>query len=93
MADDLIQRELMLSRFRRLIGELIRGSIQRNSFQPWEVSILSDMEACPTREKDRNDTLRQYEKAVEKQLEAGPGPPMTLSEFLQAKMTRRPSMR
>ena len=40
----------------------------------------------------REEILRQYQRAVAKQLDAGPGPPMMLSEFLQAKMTRRPSV-
>jgi len=88
--DDLIQLELMLNRFRRLIGELMRGVIVRTSFQPWEVSILLDMETCEVDPNRRMDVLRQYQRAVEKQMETGPGPPMRLSEFLQLKMTRRP---
>jgi hypothetical protein len=28
------------------------------------------------------EILRQYQRAVEKQMEMGPGPPMKLSEFL-----------
>ena len=91
--DDLIQLELMLNRFRRLIAELMRGSVARNSFHPWEVAILLDMETCALEPKQRIETLRQYQRAVEKQLETGPGPPMTLSEFLQLKMTRRPAIR
>jgi hypothetical protein len=92
-ADDLIQLELMLNRFRRLVGELVRGTLARNCFQPWEVSILLDMETCPLQSRQRVEILRQYQRAVERQLETGPGPPMKLSEFLQLKMTRRPAMR
>jgi len=91
-ADDLIQLELMLNRFRKLVGELMRGAQARNCFQPWEVSILLDMETCPLAPRHRQEILRQYQRAVEKQLETGPGPPMKLSEFLQLKITRRPSM-
>jgi len=89
--DDLIRFEEMLNRFRRLIGELTRGTIGRNSFEPWEVEILMDVEQCQLDPRRRLDTLRQYQKAVEKQMETGPGPPMKLSEFLQARRTRRPS--
>ena len=39
-ADDLIDLELMLNRFRRLLGEPIRGTLARNHFPPWEVEIL-----------------------------------------------------
>ena len=90
-ADDLVDLELMLNRFRRLIGELMRGAIARNIFEPWEVEILLDCEQCRVEPRRRMETLRQYQRAVEKQLETGPGPPMKLSEFLQARTTRRPS--
>jgi hypothetical protein len=92
-ADDLIELELMLNRFRRLIGELMRGVLARNCFEPWEVAILLDMETCAPEPRQRMETLRQYQRAVEKQLETGPGPPMKLSEFLQLKTTRRPTIR
>jgi len=45
-ADDLIEQELMLNRFKRLIGEVMRGALARNSFQPWEVEILLDLQDC-----------------------------------------------
>jgi hypothetical protein len=91
-ADDLIQLELMLNRFNRLIAELLRGSIVRTTFHPWEVAILLDMDTCPLEPRKRAEILRQYQRAVEKQMETGPGPPMKLSEFLQLRMTRRPSV-
>ena len=64
----------------------------RNSFQPWEVEILLDIETCGLDPRKRMQILRQYQKAVTRQLETGPGPPMKLSHFLQERMTRRPSI-
>jgi hypothetical protein len=93
VVDDLIQLEIMLNRFRKLVAELMRGSMTRNSFQPWEVDILMDYHNCPTPPRHRMETLRQYQRAVEKQMETGPGPPMKFSEFLQQKTMRRPSTR
>ena len=87
--DDLIQRELMLNRFKRLMGELLRGEIARNSFHPWEIEILLDMDACQLERRQRVDTLRQYQRAVERQLESGQGPPIKLSEFLIARQLRQ----
>lgn len=92
-ADDLIQLELMLNRFRRLLGELARGEVTRNSFEPWEVEILVDIASYNLQRRQRGEVLRQYVKAVEKQMENGPGPPMTLSQYFQLKTTRRPTMR
>jgi hypothetical protein len=91
-ADDLIQLELMLNRFNRLMAEILRGSIVRTTFEPWEVDILLDMQTCPVDAKKRPEILRQYHKAVQKQMEVGPGPPMKLSEYLHLRMTRRPAI-
>jgi hypothetical protein len=88
-ADELIQLELMLNRFNRLINEVMRGAIARNSFLPWEVDLLLDMETCQLDRRRRADILRQYQRAVERQMESGPGPPMKLSEFLEARARRR----
>jgi len=84
-ADDLVQLELMLNRFKRLIAEVMRGATARNSFQPWEVEILVDLERCELDRRRRFEILRQYQRAVEKQMEMGPGPPMKLSEFLESR--------
>ena len=81
-ADDLVEQELMLNRFHRLMGELMRGAIARNVFQPWEIDLLLDIESCPLDRRRRREILRQYQRAVERQLETGPGPPMKLSTFL-----------
>ena len=89
MADDLIELELMLNRFNRLIGEVMRGALARNSFQPWEAEILMDLENCPLEKRRRMEILRQYQRAVEKQMATGPGPPMKLSQFLAIRARRR----
>ena len=81
-ADNLVELELMLNRFNRLVGELMRGAIARNVFQPWEIDLLLDIESCPLGRRRRLEILRQYQKAVERQLDIGPGPPMKLSVFL-----------
>ena len=91
-AEDLIQLEVMLNRFNRLMTEILRGAIVRTTFQPWEVELLLDMQTCDVDRRRRQDILRQYQRAVQKQMEVGPGPPMKLSEYLQLRMTRRPSI-
>jgi len=89
-ADDLVERELMFNRFQRLIVEVIRGQTRRTVFQPWEVDLLVDIEGCgPLDTKRRIGTLRHYVRAVERQLEQGPGPPMKLSEFLHSRRGKR----
>lgn len=84
--------ELTLNRFHRLIVEILQGGTRRTVFQPWEVEILLDIESCGLEPRRRGQRLRQYLRAVRRQLETGPGPPMKFSEFLQSRRTRRPSM-
>jgi len=88
---DPVQLELMLNRFKRLLGELIRGTVERNAFQPWEIEIMLDFNNCRLESKRRSEILRQYERAVERQMATGPGPPMKLSAFLELRARRRES--
>jgi hypothetical protein len=88
-ADDLEHRELQLNRFRRLIGELQRGATNRNCFAVWEVDLLLDFDTCKLPARRRQEILQQYQRAVERQMETGPGPPIKLSHFLVLREQRR----
>lgn len=88
-ADDLVERELMLNRFKRLMGEIMRRDSTRSAFQPWEIEILMDFETCKLEARRRVEILNQYQRAVERQMETGPGPPMKLSQFLVIRAQRR----
>jgi hypothetical protein len=80
-----IDSEARLNRFNRLMQELIRGAMNRNTFQPWEIDILLDIEACQIREPVKRETLRRYQKAVQRSMEKGAPMPLRLSEYLNAK--------
>jgi len=88
-ADDIEHSELQLNRFRRLMNELLRGETARNSFAPWEVDLLLDFDACHLPSRRRLEIFGQYQRAVERQMENGPGPPMRLSQFLVERERRR----
>jgi hypothetical protein len=87
-ADDLVELEIMLGRFNRLMGELARGAITRNNFAPWEIELLIDIQTCILEPRRKSEIMRQYERAVRRQMESGPGPPMKLSEFLTIRANR-----
>ncbi len=87
--EDPNQLELQLHRFNKLITEVMRGAITRNSFYPWEFEILLDMDECHLDKRRRLEILRQYQRAVAKQMERGPGPPMKLSQFVEIRARRR----
>src|ERR1700678_4155863 len=80
-----IDSEARLNRFNRLMQELIRGSMNRNTFQPWEIDILLDIEACQLLEPVKRETLRRYQKAVQRSMEKGAQMPLRLSEYLNGK--------
>jgi hypothetical protein len=84
-----LDHEAMLAQFNRLIQELLRGSITRNAFRPWEIDLLLDIEACNMRDGSRRETLRRYQKAVQRQMDKGASMPMKLSEYLEAQKSRR----
>ena|SRR5215208_2537729 len=92
-ADDLVEVEVMLNRFKRLHGELTRGVLTRNTFLRWEIEIILDFEQCELPGKRRMEILRQWERAVYRQLQSGAGPPMKLSEFLKIREERREKLR
>ncbi len=85
MSEGFPDPEETLVQFNRLLRELLRGQINRNTFRPWEVELLLDVQSCNLRESSRESVLRRYQKAVQRQLTRGITPPMKLSEFLGRK--------
>src|ERR1700689_169583 len=85
MLVETLDSEARLNRFNRLMQELIRGSMNRNTFQPWEIDILLDIEACQLLEPVKRETLRRYQKAVQRSMEKGAQMPLRLSEYLNGK--------
>src|ERR1700704_2855227 len=77
--------EVVLTRFNRLMQELVRGTMNRNTFQPWEIEILLDIEMCNLRETVKKETLRRYHKAVQRAMEKGAPVPFRLSQYLVGK--------
>lgn len=85
MTEEAPSAEAILGQFNRLIRELLRGQINRNSFRPWEVELLLDIEECRLRESSKESTLRRYQRAVQRQIERGATTPMKLSDYLGRK--------
>jgi hypothetical protein len=77
--------EVVLNRFNKLLAELVRGTMNRNTFQPWEIEILLDIEACNLRDGVKKETLRRYQKAVQRAMEKGAPTPFHLSQYLNGK--------
>jgi hypothetical protein len=84
MYEDLSDSETVLARFNRLMQDLIRGSIRSNTFRPWEVELLLDIQDCPLQALALRRALQRYQKAVQRQMEKGACRPPKFSEYLNA---------
>src|SRR5215467_8539989 len=89
MHDSLPDSDAVLAQFNRLIQELLRGNMHRNTFRPWEVELLLDIEACNLREAAKRETLKRYQKAVQRHMEKGARLPLKLSEYLDNVKAKR----
>jgi len=89
MHESLPDSEAVLAQFNRLIQELLRGNMHRNTFRPWEIELLLDIESCNLREASKREILRRYQKAVQRHMEKGARLPLKLSEYLEAVKTKR----
>jgi hypothetical protein len=84
--------EHLLAQFNRLIQDLLRGTLKRNTFRPWEIELLLDIQDCNLREKNRREILRRYQRAVQREADRGSpaGSLLKLSEYLDRQKARKP---
>ena len=88
MQDLALSSEAVLYRFNRLMQELLRGTMKRNCFRPWEIELLLDIEACDFQGLSRRETLRRYQRAVQRHMENGGAEPLKLTEYLANRRSR-----
>jgi hypothetical protein len=88
--EESVDLELVLTRFHRLVKEILQGEVRRTTFQAWEVGFLIDLQACTLIRSRREDALRKYERVVHKQIEHRQMPPIGFSEFL-VQRARKPA--
>jgi hypothetical protein len=85
MVETTLNSEVILTRFNKLVQDLLRGNMTRNVFQPWEIELLLDIDQCSLKDSARRETLRRYQKAVQRAMENGAPVPMKLSQYLSNK--------
>jgi hypothetical protein len=81
--------DAVLAQFNRLMQEVLRGNMHRTTFRPWEVELLLDIESCGLRDSTRRETLRRYQRAVQRHMEKGGDAPLKLSEYLDSVKAKR----
>ena len=92
MLGTLPDSETVLAQFNRLVSELLKGTVNRNTFRPWEIEVLLDIESCSLRDSNKRETLRRYQKANQRHMEKGARLPLKLSEYLEAQRVRRETL-
>ena len=81
--------EIILGQFNHLLTELLRGRVTRSTFRPWEVELLVDIDSCNLRDARGRETLRRYQKAVQRDMDRGAARPLKLSDYLAARTHRQ----
>ncbi len=81
--------EIVHAQFNRLMNELIKGAINRNTFQPWEIELMLDIQAADFGDSPQKEMLKRYQKAVQRSYDKGVKMPMKLSEYILALKARR----
>ncbi len=89
MLDCLPDSDAVLAQFNRLIQELLRGSLNRNTFRPWEIDLLLDIEVCEFHDANKREILKRYQKAVQRHMEKGARLPFKLSQYLEGLRSKR----
>src|SRR5258707_13645664 len=84
-----VQNDTNRTRFNRLVQDLVTGHLQRNSFLPWEVDLLLEIESSPFRRSELKKVLRRYQRAVNRFLESGGQQPFPLAEYFRR--SKRPT--
>ena len=92
MDESLPDGDAILAQFNRLMQELLRGDMHRNTFRPWEIDLLLDIESCDLGESARREVLKRYQRAVQRQMEKGARLPMKLSEYLEAVKAKKAAL-
>lgn len=84
-----VDTDTLLAQFNKLIADVLKGSLNRNTFRPWEIGILLDIESCELKDGQRREILKRYQRAVQRSMEKGAPQPMKLSEYLEAVRAKR----
>ena len=80
-----LDSDAVLMQFNRLIEEILGKNLHRTTFWPWEIDILVDLASCSFRASPKYDSiLRDYQNAVQCQMQEGARVPLKLSEYLES---------
>ena len=71
-----------MSSVSQFVHEVISGSVRRNTFTPWELELLLDLQASRVRKGSRPEVLKRYLRAAQQDAAHGSSDLLRLSAFL-----------
>jgi hypothetical protein len=82
--------ESRLANLDKLVADLLAGHFHRTTFQPWEVEILLDIQACSLGDSSKRELLRRYLKAAHRWFDRGGRTLLLLSDYRARRHCRAP---
>lgn len=82
--------ESRLAGLDNLVADLIAGQFHRTTFQPWEVEVLLDIQACKLGDSNKKELLRRYQKAAHRWFDRGGRTLLLLSDYRAKRHCRTP---
>ena len=85
-----IELESRLANLDKLVADLIAGQFHRTTFQPWEVEVLLDIQACKLGDSNKKELLKRYQKAAHRWFDRGGRTLLLLSDYRARRHCRAP---
>ena len=82
--------ETRLAGLDSLVADLIAGQFHRTTFQPWEVDVLLDIQACKLGDSNKKELLKRYQKAAHRWFDRGGRTLLLLSDYRAKRHCRTP---
>lgn len=82
--------ESRLALLDKLLADMIAGEFRRTTFQPWEVAVLLDIQACDAGEANRKELLKRYQKAAHRWFDRGGRTLLLLSDYMARRHRHTP---
>jgi hypothetical protein len=82
--------ERRLAHLDQLVADLSAGQFRRTTFQPWEVELLLDIQACNIGDSNKKELLKRYQRAAHRWFDRGGRTILLLSDYMAKRHRRTP---
>ena len=74
----------------KLVADLLAGQFRRTTFQPWEVEVMLDIQACNIGDSNKRELLKRSQKAAHRWFDRGGRSLLLLSDYLAKRHRHTP---